>query len=259
MRNLYSYEKSYSSTSDLPFGAFKNESSAGAKDGTDIVAEHMQDLYYSIYQILQLAGMKPNGELEDGNTSKQFISALTKITTCVYSAAIKYAKNAIVLNIVSDTISVYKSLIDENTNVLTNSDAWILLAKISPEGVFGNMTINSPTLTGTPTTPTAATGTATTQIASCAFVKNSFKNFIKITTGNGTNGTLISPPSGFSMSDLVAFMPAISNIYYSGSVDYNDSTYCTYTTTSTHIKLTVYSSEQRAATRANWIAVWIKS
>ena len=90
-------------------------------------------------------------------------------------------------------------------------------------------------------------------------LKLTFKNFIKITTGNGTNGTLISPPSGFTMSDLVGFMPAISNIYYSGDVNGDDSSYCTYAITSTHIKLTVYSSEQRAATRANWIAVWIKS
>lgn len=56
MKNLSDYEKTQSATVDLPCGAFKNESSPGQKDGTDILAEHIQDLAYPLYQVLQLAG-----------------------------------------------------------------------------------------------------------------------------------------------------------------------------------------------------------
>lgn len=43
--------------------------------------------------------------------------------------------------------------------------------------------INSPTLTGTPTAPTAAAGTNTTQIATTAFVKNAIASFSSFTWG----------------------------------------------------------------------------
>ena len=85
MKNLYDYERTQSATVDLPFGNFKNESSPGQKDGTDIVAEHVQDLAYPLFQILQLAGVVPNGELEDGNLKNQFITALTNIGIFKYS------------------------------------------------------------------------------------------------------------------------------------------------------------------------------
>lgn len=55
MKNLYDYEKTQSATVELPFGAFKNESSPGQQDGTDIVAEHIQDIAYCLFQVLQLA------------------------------------------------------------------------------------------------------------------------------------------------------------------------------------------------------------
>lgn len=259
MKTMYSYDKSQAATGDLPFGAFTNETSPGSKDGTDIKAEHMQDLYYSLYQVLQLAGVQPNGNLENGNTSKQFLSALGNIAPLLYSSTTTYNINSIVLNVINNEISVYKSLAASNQSALTNSSKWLLLAKINSAGVFGNMTLNSPILTGTPTSTTAAAGTANTQIATTAFVKSAFKNFLKITTGKNTNGAAIYPPTGFTMSDLIAFIPAISDIYYSGDVDHNDHSHCNYTIGESYITLTVYSSEQRAATYANWIAVWVKS
>lgn len=258
MRKMESYDNSVASTNDLPFGSFADESSSGANDGTSIVAAHMQDLYYSLYQILQLAGVVPNGKLENGNDSKQFISALSNITQLLYNTSSVYNKNAICFNIFNNSISVYMSAKDNNTSSLSNSADWKLLYTISESGVFQNMNLFSPALTGIPTAPTASNGTANTQIANTAFVKNSFKDFIKITTGKNTNGATITPPSGFTMSNLVAFIPAVSDIYYSGDVDGNDYTHCNYTIRANDILLTVYSSEQRAATYANWIAIWIK-
>lgn len=67
--------------------------------------------------------------------------------------------------------------------------------------------ISSPTFTGTPTAPTAATGTATTQLATCAFVgATAFNSALPSQTGNsgkyvttdGTNASwgAIAPPVG---------------------------------------------------------------
>jgi len=256
---MSSYENAQAETGDLPFGAFSNETSAGSDDGTTIVAEHLQDLYYALYQVLQLAGMTPNGSLENGNQSKQFLSALSNIAPILYNNTTTYNKNALVVYVYNDEINLYKSLAASNTASLSDATKWKLLYKINSSGIFGNMSLLSPALSGTPTAPTAAAGTDNTQIATTAFVKQAFRDFIKITTGTSGNGATISPPEGFTMSDLVAFIPAIQQVHYSGDVDYNDSTYCYYSVGASYITLTVYSTEQRAGAQANWLAIWIKS
>lgn len=50
-----------------------------------------------------------------------------------------------------------------------NGSAWTEVALAIPSGTAP---LNSPSFTGTPTAPTAATATNTTQIATTAFVKN---------------------------------------------------------------------------------------
>ena len=260
MKKMSVYENAQSETSDLPFGAFSNETSAGSDDGTNIVAEHLQDVYYPLYQVLQLAGMTPNGSLEDGNQSKQFLSALSNVTSLLYNSTTTYNKNALAVYVYNDEINLYKSLAASNTSSLSDTTKWKLLYKINSSGIFGNMSLVSPALSGTPTAPTAAAGTNTTQIATTAFVKSAFKNFLKITTGTGSGDTItITPPTGFTMSDLAGFIPSIRQIHYSGDVDGNDSSYCQYTINDNNITLTVKSSEQRAKTQANWLAIWIKS
>lgn len=57
---------------------------------------------------------------------------------------------------------------------------------------------NSPSLTGTPTTPTATAGTNTTQIASCAFVLANAVPTGVITMWSGTIATI---PSGWYLCD----------------------------------------------------------
>ena len=257
---MESYDNAHEATADLPFGTFANETSAGSDDGTEIVAEHMQDLFYSLYQVLQLAGVQPNGLLENGNQQKQFLSALSNITPVLYNSTTTYNINALTIYTYNNEISVYKSLKSNNTAGLSDTTAWLLLAKINSSGIFTNMSLYSPVLLGTPTAPTATAGDSSTKIATTAFVKSAFKNFIKITTGQGTGNTFtVSPPSGFTMANLAGFIPSIQKIYYSGDVDGNDSSYCYYTVGDSYITVTVYSSEQRAATHANWLAIWIKS
>jgi hypothetical protein len=97
MKNMSDYQNTNPPTTDTPNGTFKNESQPNANDGTDIKAEHLQDVYYAIYQILQLAGEIPNGELENGNLSKQFIRCLTNIGWFKYDSSITYKRTCIFL------------------------------------------------------------------------------------------------------------------------------------------------------------------
>ena len=131
MKNLFDYEKTQSATVDLPFGAFKDESSPGQQDGTDIVAAHIQDIAYPLYQILQLAGIVPNGELEDGNTKTQFIEALTNIGIFKYSDKVSYNFSSFVWTITGSDFILYRSNKAENSDELTNTTSWIKILSIN--------------------------------------------------------------------------------------------------------------------------------
>ena len=131
MKNLFDYEKTQSATADLPFGAFKDESSPGQQDGTDIVAAHIQDIAYPLYQILQLAGIVPNGELEDGNTKTQFIEALTNIGIFKYSDKVSYNFSSFVWTITGSDFTLYRSNKSENSDELTNTTSWTKILSIN--------------------------------------------------------------------------------------------------------------------------------
>jgi hypothetical protein len=204
MKAMSSYENAQAATSDLPFGAFSNESSAGSNDGTETIAEHLQDVYYALYQILQLANQSPNGSLENGNQQKQFLSALSNVASLLYNSTTTYAKGAVCFNISGDNVTFYKSKVNSNTAALTNTTNWAAICTINNSGVLSNVTMNSPALTGTPTAPTAATSTNNTQIASTAFVKNAVSQIISSTAiipdyGSGQNApqNFIAPSNGW--------------------------------------------------------------
>lgn len=130
MKNLYDYEKTQSATVDLPFGAFKNESSPGQQDGTDIVAEHIQDIAYCLFQVLQLAGVVPNSELEDGNNKTQFINALANIGILKHSDKVCYDASVFVWTISGSDFILYRSKKPDNTDDLTNSGSWTKILTI---------------------------------------------------------------------------------------------------------------------------------
>ena len=131
MKNLYDYEKTQSATVDLPFGAFKNESSPGQQDGTDIVAEHIQDIAYCLFQVLQLAGVVPNSELEDGNNKTQFINALTNIGILKHSDKVSYNASVFVWTISGNDFILYRSNKASNTDGLSNAESWTKILTIN--------------------------------------------------------------------------------------------------------------------------------
>ena len=120
-------------TTDTPNGTFKNETQPNAADGTDIKAEHMQDPYYALYQILQLAGEIPNGDLENGTTNRQFLKSLTSIGWFKYDSNIEYKKNAIVIHTIDSATKLYRSQKDNNNSPLTNTDLWTNILTINSD------------------------------------------------------------------------------------------------------------------------------
>jgi len=130
MKRQDEYVRTKPATLDLPFGVFKNESQPGAKDGTDIVGEHLQDIQYPLYQVLQLAGIVPNGELEDGKNKRQFLQSLVNIGVMKYAQGIPYGASILVWNIVGEVLTIYKSLKDNNLDDISNTSSWVKLISV---------------------------------------------------------------------------------------------------------------------------------
>lgn len=68
----------------------------------------------------------------------------------------------------------------------------------------------------------------------------------------------IFPPFGYRMSNLMAFIPSIMWIQYSGDVDGNDLLYCRYTRRSDRIVVIAQNSENGGDSWINYLAIWRK-
>lgn len=66
----------------------------------------------------------------------------------------------------------------------------------------------------------------------------------------------VFPPSGKTMSNLVAFLPSIAYIYFAGGVDGNDALRCVTMTLPDRMRVYVQNTEQRAPPSGNYIAFW---
>ena len=83
-------------------------------------------------------------------------------------------------------------------------------------------------------------------------------NFTVTYGANDGNTNYVYPPSGFTMSNLMGFIPSVRTFYYSGTVNGDDSSYCYYSVDASYITVTCYTSEQRATPTFNWLAIWRK-
>lgn len=72
----------------------------------------------------------------------------------------------------------------------------------------------------------------------------------------GANFFDVFPPSGLTMSNLIAFIPSIHVIHFNGGVDNNDSLMNTYEYLSDRIRVRVQNTEQRYLPAANYLAIW---
>lgn len=96
---------------------------------------------------------------------------------------------------------------------------------------------------------------------------------IKVTTGSETvnayavgakendytkNYVYVTPPADYTMANLAGFMPSISQIDFGGDVDSNDTLWCKYRLESNRITIICNNSENRGASKINYMAIWIK-
>jgi len=103
----------------------------------------------------------------------------------------------------------------------------------------------------------ATTTSGSYKIVSGASYVGSYTNLVG--SWNDTKNWFdVYPPSGFTMSDLEAFLPSIHAIHFAGIVDANDSIRCHHILLSDRIRVYVQNTEQRSVPAANWIAVWNK-
>jgi hypothetical protein len=81
----------------------------------------------------------------------------------------------------------------------------------------GGAVLASPIFSGTPTAPTAATGTSTTQLATCAFVAAAIAAATGVASFNGRSGTVVLTTADVA---AVAVRPTVQR-FISGSGTYN--------------------------------------
>jgi exosome complex RNA-binding protein Rrp4 len=114
-------------------------------------------------------------------------------------------------------------------------------------------------------TPTAANHAVTKSYVDSSIYTITYGNTVYSTSGytnqvgsfnNGANYFDVFPPSGKTMSNLVAFIPSIAVIHYAGGVDGNDSLRCTWSNLGDRIRVYVQNTEQRSTPAANYLAIW---
>lgn len=87
---------------------------------------------------------------------------------------------------------------------------------------------------------------------------HSFENMQILSGYNVGTTTYVYPPEGYTMDNLLAFIPSMRTFHYSGDVNGDDSSYCYWGIEETRIKITCYNTEQRANPQVNWLAIWRK-
>jgi hypothetical protein len=83
----------------------------------------------------------------------------------------------------------------------------------------------------------------------------SFSNIVG-SFDNSKNFFDVFPPTGKTMTDLVAFIPSIAIIYFAGTVNGDDHMRCTWSNEGDRIRVYVQNTEQRSTPAANWLAIW---
>lgn len=85
---------------------------------------------------------------------------------------------------------------------------------------------------------------------------HTFDNMQILSGYNIGTTTYVYPPDGYTMTDLLAFLPSMRTFHYAGDVNGDDSSYCYWDKETTRIVVTCYNTEQRANPQVNWIAIW---
>ena len=68
----------------------------------------------------------------------------------------------------------------------------------------------------------------------------------------------VLPPDGYSTAHLAGFVASIAEIHFNGDVNKDDTFWCKHTVDTQKIRIICSNSEARAASKVNYMAVWIK-
>lgn len=110
------------------------------------------------------------------------IDARTKVSDYSELANISFKYAGLITYVIND---------DKHYKLASDLTTWVEFGTYTPVDISGKADINSPTFTGTPTTPTAVLGDNTMQIASTEFVNtsiNAMMNIKKVIYVDGING-----------------------------------------------------------------------
>jgi hypothetical protein len=111
--------------------------------------------------------------------------------------------------------------------------------------------------------PTAANHAVTKEYVDAEKYIITYGNTVYSTSGftngswsNAANYFDVFPPTGKTMNDLVAFVPSIAVIHFSGRVNDDDSLRCIWTNLGDRVRVYVQNTEQRSTPAANYLAIW---
>ena len=188
MKELSEYSPSIAPTGSTAYGTLKNETAPEEGDGTAVVAEHIQDLQYALYAILQLAGQSPNGTLES-TSNKQLLSAMGQILSMKYNVGTTYAKGMLAWEIAADVFKCYVSKTNANlANAFSSSTDWQLFYSV---GINGVVTFNDIFYDNSGTSLSASTvQAAITEVSSVALPVGTILEYAGSTA-----------PTGYLMAD----------------------------------------------------------
>ena len=140
-------------------------------------------------------------------------------------------------------------------NVLTsNGGSWVSASLPTMSGPTGPTGATGPSGATGPTGATGPSGAIYTIISGWSYTAG-YTN--SVGSWNDTENYFdVFPPSGKTMSNIVAFIASVKYIYYAGTVDANDQTRCTYTYLTDRIRVWVQNTEQRSTPAGNYLGIW---
>jgi hypothetical protein len=146
---------------------------------------------------------------------------------------------------------------DGSANITITATDTTKVAKTG-DTMSGHLTLSlAPTNPGHATTKSYVDGRTPQYIFSTGntIYTGGFTNIVG-SWSNNSNFFDIFPPSGRTMSNLVAFIPSIAVIHYAGNVNADDSMRCTWSNLGDRIRVYVQNTEQRSTPAANYLAIW---
>lgn len=125
------------------------------------------------------------------------VQPLTPIQTTWANPTLADLAAAMTMSVSSDGQTTMTGALNLGNNKVINQAAGV----IASDGVNFAQVFTSPAFTGVPTAPTAALGTATTQIATTAFVNNAFASIFNNTEPSLNQSSAFTSPQTFYLAN----------------------------------------------------------